>query len=185
MFSSAETNTLSTKLASYFCIFWRIGISSNINLADFVSPFHNLAKVTSKTWFYSWNFTKHYFTGRTVKAYPITLFHNSVTNLEGSFLIVDFDIATTRNTAFTPTASNNCCVRSHTAALSENTFCGIHTSNIFWRGFNTNENYFFAFGFPFACVFSAENDTATASSWRSSKTLCQNFLWSFGVKNGV
>ena len=46
-------------------------------------------------------------------------------------LLIHGDVAASGYTAGSHTTSNNCCVRCHTAANSQDTLCGLHTSDVF------------------------------------------------------
>ena len=78
-------------------------------------------------------------------------------------------------------------MRSHTATCSKDTLCSSHTSQVFWRCFDTNHNHFFAFSSPYSSIFSVEYDFTASSTWRSSQTFCQynSFLLSFFVEYWV
>ena len=66
-------------------------------------------------------------------------------------------------------------MRSSSTCRSQNTLSNIHTGNVIWRCFFTNEHYFFTSFVPFNCFVSCENNLTTSSSRRSVESRSQRF----------
>ena len=99
-------------------------------------------------------------------------------------LLIHSDVATTGYTAGTHTTSNYCCVRGHTTTNGQDTLGSLHTSDIFGRGLQTNQNNSLSSCMPFFCIFCGEYDLTTCSSGRSTKALADRScsLQSSGVE---
>ena len=175
VFCTSKTDTLSAEVASYLSIVWSVGVGANLELGVLVAEVHKSLEVTRKFSSLGWDFAGIYLTGRTVERDVVAFVVNHTFHFEGLGLVVDVESACTRNAALTHTASHNSCVRSHTAASSEDTFSSRHTCQVFRRCFDADHDNAMAVVVPCLSVVGVEYDLTTCSTRRCRKTLCDGF----------
>src|SRR3989339_1330724 len=100
MLCSAKADSLGAKVAGNLSIFWCVGIGAHTQLSNFISPFHDPAKITGDCWLDGWDLALHYLARAAVKGYPIPFFDHGATDAKLFFFVADIDVAAASYAAF-------------------------------------------------------------------------------------
>ena len=156
MLGTAKTDTLSTELHCISSVSRGVGIGSNLKNTCIISPFHNTIEVTADGSLNCFDITKINLTGGAVEGDVITFYDVLAAKVKILIFFADLNLAAAGYTTGTHTTCYYCCMRGHTAANGQDTFCCMHTFDVFRRGLKTNENNSFACFVMCLCVLSGE-----------------------------
>lgn len=183
MLGTAQTNTLSTKIACELSIFGVIGVCANTHGAELVCPFEDGVKIACKFGLNKLNSTQNNNTGGTVKRDNVAFLDYDVSAGNRSLLClcINLESVNTANAGGTHATSDNSCMRSLAAMGGKNAFSSNHASKVVGSGFPANQNGLTTFLSSLYCIFGRENSLANSSAGRGVETLGNYVVVSLGV----
>ena len=144
MLGTAKTDTFCAIFDRIGCVGRRICIGAYFQLTIFVRPLHNATEITAYRRFHCLDITLIDLTGGAIQRNIISLMELFSAQFKYLVLFIDCNVAASGYTCRPHTACHHCCVGCHTAAHSEDTFCRMHTFDVFRRRLQTNKNNSFA-----------------------------------------
>ena len=178
---TAQADTLGAECEGLFCILRRIGIGTNLQYRIFRSQIHQFCEVAAQVGSLRCNLSEVNLSGRTVKRDPVALLDNRIADMDRTGLVVDLQLAGTRDAALAHTACNDSRMRGHTAALGQDTCRVEHTLQILGRGFDTHQNRLLSLFGEFLGILGEEYDRSGSGTRRGRKSLDQNL----GILDGA
>ena len=144
MLGAAQANAFSAKLASSLRVGRRVGVSTDLEGAIFIGPFHNRAKIARELRLLRANGTDHDFAGGTIDGEHIVVRERSTIHGDLAPLFIDMNFAAARHAATSPTACDHRRMTGHAARAGENPSGAVHAIDIFGIGFLANQQHLFA-----------------------------------------
>ena len=177
MFCTEEADTFCTEFHGMGGIQRRFRIRTYTDLFEFIHQFHQVfvRLILVDINIHQGHTAFIYGTFSTIQTDPVAFFNNdAVFRLEMFGFSMYFNIAATNDTAFTPSAGYERCVRCHTPFSSKDCLCFMHAIHIFRGSFFTNKDYFLPFGGPFYCFSRREYHAAFGTTGTCRKTFGDN-----------
>ena len=171
VFSTGQTDTLGTELASHLCIVWSISIGTNLQLGVLVAEVHQLLEVARELSSLGGNLASVNLTSGTVQRDVVTLLIYNAVNLNSLVLIANVQSTYTRYAALTHTTSHNGSVRGHTTTSSQDTLGSCHTGQVLRRGLDTYKHYLVTILVPLLSIVSVEYNLTAGCTRRCRQTL--------------
>ncbi len=140
MLGTAKSNTFCAVFDRIGCISRRICIGAHFQLTILVRPLHNASEITAHRCFHCLDITLIDLTGGAVQRYIISLMEFFSAQFKHLIFFIDRNVAAPGYACRTHTAGYHCCVRCHTAANGQDTFCRVHTLNVFRRSLQPDKN---------------------------------------------
>ncbi|SCH11507.1 Uncharacterised protein [uncultured Bacteroides sp.] len=131
VFRTAESDTYGTETAGILCVARRVGIGTHFQAGVLVAEFHQFGKVARQLGRLGRDFSGIHITVGSVDGDVVAFLQHHPVDFHRTGLVVHVDGSGTGYAALTHTASYDGCMRGHTSAGGQDTFCSLHTGQVF------------------------------------------------------
>ena len=185
MLRAAQANAFCTKIARRLRIQWRFGVGADFHPATGIGPDHQRAKITHQLRLQRRDFTRHHFSGGTIKRDDIAFMQRPSGDAQRFARGINLKAASTRYARTAHATCDNRRMARHAATCGQNAGCGVHAVNVFWAGFNAHQNDGLAALFPFVGSVGVKHNFARSCAGRRRQARGQHIAHSIGIQRRV